>query len=404
MLETKKELSTLSPVMEPGAAERMKGIISRLSALSEANEAAQRLTPETMALLSEAGLLYYLVPKCFGGEEVWPVEMMEVIEHMSYADASTGWSMMALNLGTAAAAAYLPASAAKQIFGERIPLMCGQAGAVGRAVPEAGGYRLNGNWAYGSGIYHAEWAYSGALVLDGGEVRRNPVTGLAENRLFAVPIDQVEFKGNWDVLGLRATGSIDYSISDAFVPEDFQHDILADEPHHGGDLFRLGTMALAILMHGSFATGVARRALDEITQFAMSGKRTANFPQLGGGETFQEDYGKAVASYQAARSGLLRYAERCESYVSRGCPLPTRDLTLGVLAAGHANQTAMEIARFGYYYQGGTALRNSPMQRILRDITASNTHYLVSRNLQRHAAKEVMGLFKDKTWALMGFS
>jgi alkylation response protein AidB-like acyl-CoA dehydrogenase len=386
------------------AADRAKAIIPQLSALSEDNEKAQRLTPQTLALLADAGLMYYLVPKCFGGEEVWPVEMMEIIEHMSHADPSTGWSMMALNLGTAAAAAYLPASAAKQLFSTRIPLLCGQAGAVGRATPEPGGYRLSGNWAYGSGIYHAEYAYSGALVQDGDDVRRNPVTGLPENRLFVVPIEQVTLKGNWDVLGLRATGSIDYAVTDAFVAEDFQHDITADEPNHGGDLFRLGTMALAILMHGAFATGVARRALEEITLFAMSGRRTANFPQLGGGETFQEDYGRAVASYQAARSGMLRYAETCESYVARGCPLPTRELTLGVLAAGHANQTALEIARLGYYYQGGTALRQGTMQRIMRDITASNTHYLVSRNLQRHAAKEVMGLFEGKTWSLMGFS
>lgn len=399
MLEVKEnELSKL------GASERARLIIPKLSALSDKNEQAQRLTPETLDLLSDAGLLYYLVPRCFGGEEVWPVEMMEIIEHMSYADPSTGWSVMALNLGTGSAAAFLPATMAKKIFSERIPLMCGQAGAVGRAEVEPGGYRLNGNWSYGSGILHAEWATTGATVIADGEVRKIPGTDIPENRILIVPMEQITLKGNWDVLGLRATASIDYSIADTFVPEDLTHDLSATVPTYGGDLYRLGSLPLGVLMHGSFALGVARRVLDEVTQFAMSGRRTANFAKVGGGETFQEEYGRAVASYHAARAAVLRYAEQCESCISRACSLPTRELTRAVLAVIHANQVALEIARFGYYYQGGTALRQGTMQRLMRDITASNTHFLVSRALQREAAKEVMGLYEGKTWSLRSYA
>ena len=34
-----------------------------------------------------------------------------------------------------------------------------------------------------------------------------------------LPVEQVKLIDNWDVMGLRATGSIDYKIDRAFVPE-----------------------------------------------------------------------------------------------------------------------------------------------------------------------------------------
>lgn len=387
-----------------GAIDRAKAIVPKLSAQSESNEKARRLTPDTIALLADADLLHYGVPKCFGGAELWPVEMMEVTETLSYADASTGWALMAIQAATGSAAAYLPAPAAKHIFSERIPLMAGQGGAVGRAEIRPGGYNLNGNWSYGSGILHAEWLHTGGAVLDGGEIRKFPGTDRPDKRIFILPMEHVTLKGNWDVLGLRATGSVDYSVTDTFVPEDFTHEFSTNIPIHGGDLYRLGIIGMGSLLQGSFALGIAKRVLDEVTQFAMSGRRTANFPEKGGGETFQEEYGRAVASYQAARAGLLRFAEQAEWHVGRASNLPTRELTLGILAVIHSNHVAMEIARFGYYYHGGTALRYSTMQRLMRDITASNTHFLVSRTVQREAAKEVMGLYEGKTWALGGFA
>lgn len=386
------------------AAGRAKAIIPRLSSLSEKNEDARRLTPETMAALSEAGLLYYGVPKCFGGEELWPVEMMEVIEHLSYADPSTGWAIMAIQTATGSAAAYLPAPAAKQLFSERIPLLAGQGGAIGRAQVEPGGYRLSGKWSYGSGILHADWLHTGGAVLVDGEVRNFPGTDRSDKRIFILPMEHVTLNGNWDVLGLRATGSVDYSVTDTFVPEEYTHEFSANVPVHGGDVYRLGIIGIGSLSQGAYALGVARRVLDEITEFAMSGRRTANFSQVGGGETFHEEYGQAIASYQAARAGLKRFAEVAEWYVGRAENLPTREVTLGVLAVIHCNRVAMDIARFGYYYEGGMALRQGTMQRLMRDMTASSTHFLVSRTVQREAAKEVMGLYEGKKWVLGGFA
>ena len=39
-------------------------------------------------------------------------------------------------------------------------------------------------------------------------------------RTFIVPMSQVKLLGNWDVIGLRATGSVDYALENVFVPRE----------------------------------------------------------------------------------------------------------------------------------------------------------------------------------------
>ena len=39
---------------------------------------------------------------------------------------------------------------------------------------------------------------------------------------------------NWDVMGLRGTGSIDYNIDEVFVPEGCSHFAFTTEPRRGG--------------------------------------------------------------------------------------------------------------------------------------------------------------------------
>ncbi|WP_223168082.1 hypothetical protein [Nonomuraea sp. SYSU D8015] len=56
-------------------------------------------------------------------------------------------------------------------------------------------------------MLHAQYVHSLAVVEDTGEPR-----------MFITPVEDVKMLGNWEVLGLRATGSIDYAIEDVFVP------------------------------------------------------------------------------------------------------------------------------------------------------------------------------------------
>jgi hypothetical protein len=83
------------------------------------------------------------------------------------------------------------------------------------------------------------------------------------------------------VAGLQGTGSLDWSVSELFVPEERTYELGIPAPR-GGDLFRLGMPAFVSNEVPPLAVGLVRRALDDMTELAT---KTARFP---GGPTVSE--------------------------------------------------------------------------------------------------------------------
>jgi indole-3-acetate monooxygenase len=138
--------------------------------------------------------------------------------------------------------------------------MAGMIPPRGQAEPVDAGYRVKGSWAFGSGIHHAECAF-----VPG----RPPQEGV---RIVVLPRDQVVIHDNWQVAGLRASGSCDYSIENVFVPDEMTFllmDLTLGNAVTGGAALRLGVPALVTPFHIGIALGIARRALDEKTEQAV---------------------------------------------------------------------------------------------------------------------------------------
>ena len=139
------EIATIAPILTAQARESEK-----LGCLSDA----------TWEHLRWNRLLGFLTPRELGGDEVYPLTQMEAIEALARIDASVSWVVGNLALGSAYGAAFLPARSAQRIFAERVPPMAATNAPKGQAEPVVGGYRVNGRWAFGSGIRHAEWVIS----------------------------------------------------------------------------------------------------------------------------------------------------------------------------------------------------------------------------------------------------
>ena len=93
---------------------------------------------------------------------------------------------------------------------------------------------LSGSWQFASGIKHSGFIHTLGVV-----------EGTGEPRIFVLPVEQATLIDNWDVMGLRATGSIDYEIDSVFVPEHFSHFAVTETPERGGNLYRLGIINIA---------------------------------------------------------------------------------------------------------------------------------------------------------------
>src|SRR5262249_61429475 len=181
------------------------------------------------------------------------------------------------------------ASALADLFGgEASPVIAAQATRPGTAVPVPGGFRLSGSWSFASGIKHATHIHTLGIIQ-----------GTNEPRIFVLPVGKAALVDNWDVLGLRATGSIDYRIDDVFVPEEYTHFAVTETPKQGGDLYRIGIIGFAAICHSAWACGIGRRLLDEIGVKVRGGIGRSG--TQASSETFHEQYAKAEAAYRAAR-------------------------------------------------------------------------------------------------------
>jgi alkylation response protein AidB-like acyl-CoA dehydrogenase len=340
------------------------------------------------------------MPKEYGGSECWPIEGLQIIEALSYGDGSTGWVMMALEVGTASAAAYLPRQTSEKIFGGGIPCIAGQGAPIGKAEKVDGGYILNGNWRYASGILHCQWFHSGAFVYENGKPAMLPGTDQPEGRIFITPINDGELLENWDVMGLRATGSIDYTIKDLFVPDDHTHLIVARRPNCGGDIYRITIPGMGAYCHAGFALGVGRRILDELRALGQkSPSWSAMISPAGGNDSFHELFAHNEAKFRAARAFVVEAQEGITAAVKAGRDPSVREITLARLALNHVTTMVAEICAFAYHYSGGVGLRPGTIQRCLRDMYAGTQHASTSPNVLRNCGKDLLGQAEGKMWA-----
>jgi indole-3-acetate monooxygenase len=365
---------------------------------AEAAEAQGALTDTVIDALHDAGFFGLYVPTELGGVGANPVEILEVIEAVSYAEASTGWIVFAPAIAIGTAAAFLDDVVVKQLFGgPRMPVIAGSGIPRGGAVPETGGYRLSGTWSYASGLRHAQYAHAVAFVVHDG-----PPEMLA----FTFPVEEAVLGDNWDVLGLRATGSIDFSVDGVFVPEEYSYPATMNEPRRGGSMYTLGNIGIGLIGHTAWALGVGRRMADELAALAQTKRlvlpdKSGAFPLIGESESFQEQFAMAEAKLRGARALAYDVWREITDVFARVEVLTTRQNTLYRTALHHATWTAVDVADLAYNVGGGTTLRRGVVQRLYRDIHSGAQHITSSAAILRECGRELVGLAPGERWDLL---
>ena len=340
---------------------------------------------ETVAALRDAGLYGLLTPKELGGAELLTLDAIDVVEEVSRADGSAGWCLMAGATTAAYFGSYGGDRFVERMFGDGPPLAAGQFAPNGTGVREGDGYRVTGNYSFGSGIDYADWVGAGFLVLPP-EGSDEP----AEYRFGVVPKRDAELRGNWDVLGLQSTASLDYGIDAAFVPEDATFLFAAPTRRRGGRQFELGVMVLTAAGHAGFALGVARRALDELASIAKTKVRMGTGSFLKDSERFLERLGNLESRFAASRAWVRESFAAAEATVLAGGKVDPVEANRVRQSTVFVTQEAAEIVRGAYLHVGTTALRDGPLQRCFRDIHAGSQHFFASPASTLDMARDVM--------------
>jgi indole-3-acetate monooxygenase len=342
-------------------------------------EQRRNMPPDTMAALRELGAFWLKTPAELGGTPLDPLDFCDVLEEFAYTDSAVGWAVMVGNGGTGTAGGWLPDAGARQVFatGGPRPLVVGTPGPRGTGRPVAGGYLVSGRWTFASGCDHADWLIGGFRE-----------TG-ADGRLMVaiVPREQAEIIDNWQVAGLRGSGSFDFRLDEVFVPAALTFERAASACR-GGALFNVEAHVFLSNELPSLMVGMARRALAEMTRLADQPGRFTGGRALAESEVFHSELGRAEAGIRAARA-VHRDAVVSTWELARAGRQPSASDHIALTTASvFAAETCADVLSGLLRYGGGRLLaRSELMQRLLRDVLAARQHIGLSEEAYERAGR-----------------
>lgn len=397
------------PSTTPSVAEfhaRLDAVLPLVESRAAEAEAQGYLTDDVVAALRKAGIYTMLFPREVGGAELLPYDAMTVIERLAYTHASAGWCAIGNNMEGTTLAIYVEDEGIKKVFAKGADItIAGNGVPRGFARPVDGGYMIRGNWAYGSGIQHAEWVHSGCFVTDasGKDMVFGP-NGQPKIVVTHHPRATIKLMGNWDVLGLRATGSFDYTLSEGdelFVPTHMTYDFDIGAPRRGGVQGALGLAGYSAWAHSSWAVGVGRRMLDELVKVIVP--RQDPFGKSCESASFKFQFAQAEARFRAARALVHETWKEVSETCARGESPSLEQMTMIKLSLRHIHDVLSNVSTFAHRAARGASLHNTPMQRFYRDIHSGTQHILMADQIVEECGRALLGLPGPRAqWTVFG--
>lgn len=369
--------------------EEFDGVMERIAKHAEtfrsegaAGEALGGPTPVVVEALLDTGAFLSTVPVAAGGYEFSPRQVLQLMETLAWHEASTGWNVLGTGTAGAGTGAFVADEAIEEYFGEgRIARLVGQGTRLGDTRRVEGGYEISGRWSYNSGSPVATHIHTGIKAEDG-----SPMAA-------TLPIEKVELIENWDVLGLRATGSSDYSIDGVFVPDTHIYPVLNAERKRGGTFYKLGLPNIATLHHAGWALGASKRLLEEMR--ALAAEKAPRPGTATNTDQFYAVYAELDARYRGARAMLMEIWADIEAVLDVDGPVTTEHVTLIHHGTINAKRGAQMIANGVATWAGTNAMRPGPIQRYIRDVYTGVQHLLCSPPVQQSVGKQLSGLASD---------
>ena len=384
---------------DPGVEARLLAaahdLAPRIREYADEIERARRLPAALVADLARAGFFRMCVPRRFGGEQVDAATMIRVIEAIAEADGAAGWCVM-IAATSGVLSAYLPERAAHAVYGTAPQVVTGGVFApLGKAVAVPGGYRVTGRWAFASGCEHCDWLMGGSVVFADGTPQLL-ANGLPNSRLMLFPASDAQIIDTWNVSGLRGTGSHDIAVTDLFVPEERSVSLFTDPPRQPGPLYAVPVFGLLALGIAGVATGLARRAIDELIQLASAKTPSGSRRRLADRGVIQMQVAQAEAALRSGRAFLFETVGQTWDAAAATGAISVQQRALLRLAATQATVSATSAVDWMYTAGGGTSIyAANPLQRCFRDIHVVTQHIMVAGPTYELTGRILLGMDAD---------
>lgn len=366
------------PMSHDEAINQAKALVPLFRSEARHCEILRRPSDKIIDAMRESGLYALMVPKAYGGHELGLDTYFEVGLLLSEADASLGW-VNAFYIEHNLWALHYPKSVTDRLFEDRnyilAPATLNLGGGTAKKVE--GGYRLNGQWSWGTGITHADWVMAGALEK---QEDKPPIP-----KFFLLPAEQVQKIDSWYVNGMSGTGSLDFKIENQFVEEAYTVPFLdlmtlnsGIKERFSGALYRTPLMPFLGLVASIPILGAARHVIKGFCEQTRS-KLEEGVLRGGGVESHvphevitssELDIQLAEVSIRKVMRELMEEGESAdETQRSQWLTRLTHSVFMCREAASNVSQ---EMGASG-------GKLDNPVQRAIRDINIAANHIVFAR-------------------------
>ncbi|MGO2110871.1 MAG: acyl-CoA dehydrogenase family protein [Pseudoclavibacter sp.] len=370
--------------------ERARALIPKIREQVELTEQRTTFSEELRQLFIDNDLYRLYVPTRYGGFEETPRNFMRAVMEIARGDMSVGWSWALTANHALQVGSWFPEEAQDIVFGN------GDFRAAANYIPGIkatktdGGYLLNGEVKYASGLPHSTY-FMGQAVLDDKNADGSPRFAIV-----IAPKSSWTIVDDWDrTLGLRGTGSNTVRFENGFLPEallipdaDMVNYVnpngspgwhLTGNHLYAGRHFVIFQMSIA-----SSAIGGAFGALDE-----FASQLTAKKVSHGDGALRVEDpdyqryYGSAYTKLRMARAAVLAVAdehlELCRRVAAGEAEYREADDHRISAIAREAMVMAWEVTEELLFRNIGASSieKTERFERSFRDLAQATTHRFV---------------------------
>ena len=358
--------------------QRARSLGPAIDAAVDVIDANRDLPASLFAALREKGLFRLVQPEDYGGAELDPPSLVQIIEEIASHDASVAWCVGQTNI-CALTAAYLPPAVVKDIFGPDTGILAWGPG-PGTAAAVPGGYRVNGSFDFASGSRLASWLGAHVPVIEADGSKRMGQDGKPLSMTMFFRKNTVEVRDTWQTMGLRGTGSDSYTVKDLFVPEAYTMARDGSAPLRvKGALYVFTPSTLYASSFAGIALGIARSVRTSFVKEAAGSVPRGGSRARSENHVMQAHVGFNEAKLRAARTFLLTsVSDIWEEARVRGT-LTQEDLITIRMASTFAIQSAKQVVATLYEAAGAMAIFNArPFERRFRDV------HTVTQQIQGH--------------------
>jgi alkylation response protein AidB-like acyl-CoA dehydrogenase len=370
----------------------VRGLAPQLRSAASEIERGRSLTEPLVQAMVDAGLYRLFFPRSLGGGEIDPLTYFDVVEALTHADSTAGWSVLISTSVLTGTVRALPDETLAAMFTTpRQTVMCGSGPPRGRVLPVPGGYRLTGRWSQGSNILIAGWLHVGGHLYDG-EQPRFGADGKPVYLISTLPTSQAQVLDTWDTTGMRGTGSHDYTVTDVFVPAAQVHPILDPSPRPQPLYQFVGWTHVA---HAALGLGIARVAIEEVIGLAGGKQATwfASEGRLATRTTIQAKVAQAEALVGSGRAYVREATRDTWDTVCRGERPSPEQRAIYRLAIAQAMTNSVQAVDLMYSVGGASAIyATSRLDRCLRDVHTAAAHVWTAPDNYELAGRLLLGL------------